>query len=286
MVAYAFLVLATVTYFCEAFTPQFGNVLKFTTAKMQRAETPLWTPTLPKLVDLTDGPLVLERGVEKSAFESFFSDTDTSSYYGYKLELLDNNVCIYDMVDMPHEKAIHAFDCVLISEAIRGNWLDNLRFGGSGRLKNPSQKDSDWQPDGSYFPDRRLGPVGSTDGTTRYPTMVLEVASSETDNHVKAKAIEYLGPNTSIQIVLVLLIRPNAQGADRLKALKYERGHSVNPCWECSFADPQCIRAGDPAFRLPLPINLLFDNAPTPAALAGKSNVELDLFLWKDKYLW
>ena len=108
--------------------------------------------------------------------------------------------------------------------------------------------------------------MGSTDCTALNPTMVLEVASFETDNHVKAEAaIEYLGPNTSVQIVRVLLIRPKEQGADRLKGLKYERGQSVNPCsGECSFADPQWIRAGDPAFRLLLPVNLLFEQCAYP----------------------
>ncbi len=115
--------------------------------------------------------------------------------------------------------------------------------------------------------------------------MVLEVATSETKAHVFEKARKYFGPKTAIQIVLVLLVRPDLNGADRLQALKFERGQQ-NPCWQRSFADPVCSQAGDASFVLPLPVSLLFENAPTPAALAGKPHVELDLFAWKSYFSW
>ena len=220
-------------------------------------------------------------GVEKSFFEDFFSKIDSSSYCGYKWELVNNNVVIFDTVNMPHEKASRAFERVIGKEPL----LDDLYFGGCGLLKNPDPRDSNWQPDRSYFPSQRQGPMGSNDETTPYPTMVLEVATTETDDHVFDKAHKYLGPNTAIQIVVVLLVRPTYNGADRLQALKFERGQQ-NPCWQCSFADPLCTVAGNPSFRLPLPVGLLFDNAPTPVALAGKINVDLDLFLWKQLISW
>ena len=113
--------------------------------------------------------------------------------------------------------------------------------------------------------------------------MVLEVALSETTDHVVSKAKTYLGPNTSVQIVLVLLIRPSEVGAAQLEVRKFERGQTANP-WSCSFADPACLRAGDPAFQLQLLVGPLFDNAPLPASLVGSSHVELDLVRWKQVY--
>jgi hypothetical protein len=98
------------------------------------------------------------------------------------------------------------------------------------------------------------------------------------------KLASILAPSLQF-IVLVLLVRPDLNGADRLQALKFERGQQ-NPCWQCSFADPVCSQAGNASFVLPLPVSLLFENAPTPAALAGKSHVELDLFAWKSFFSW
>jgi hypothetical protein len=74
------------------------------------------------------------------------------------------------------------------------------------------------------------------------------------------------------------MIRPDVRGADRLQAMKFERGPGQSrPSWKCSFADPVCTQADDPMFRLLNPVNL-FDNAPIPAALVGRTNVELDFF--------
>ena len=273
--------------FCEAFTPLPGSVQRIFKAPtmMRKTDSKTWAPIVPKVVDLSNGSLVTEHGVEKSEFEDFFSKIESSSYFGYKWELVDNNVVIYDMVDMPHEKAASAFEFVITREALLGGWDDYLQFGGSGKLKNSAPNDSNWQPDNSYFPAQRRGPIGSYDETTRFPTMVLEVATSESDEHVFSKAHKYLGPSTTIQIVVVLLVRPKLSGADRLQVLKFERGQQ-NPCWQRSFEDPVCTRAGDPAFRLPISVHLLFDNAPIPVALAGGPTVELDLYLWKKRLSW
>jgi hypothetical protein len=275
---------------CEAFFPPIGmrikpSIFPATSMSVKANIQMLWAPTIPKVVDLSKGALVTDRGVKKQDFEAFFSNIESSSYLGYKWELADNEVCIFDMASGPHEKSAGTFDSFLADEARRGNWEMNIIFYRSVELINPAPNDSNWQADSSFVPVGRLGPMGSADCTTPYPAMVLEVASSETEPHVKARAAAYLAntPSTGVQIVIVLLLRPKKYGADRLKILKYERGRQ-NPCWECAFADPACTRAGDPAFTLPLPVRLLFDNAPIPAALVGKTNVELDLFLWKELY--
>jgi hypothetical protein len=264
--------------FCEAFTPSLGNLLRISsvTTTMTKAKTKVWAPKVPKVVDLSKGAQVTEHGLDKSTFEAFFSKIDSTSYGGYKWELVNNSVYIFDIVNMPHERASRALERAIGKEPL----LDDLFSCGSGLLKNPDPRSSNWQPDCAYLPNFRQGSKGSYDESTTYPTLVLEVATTESDDHVFAKARNYLGPNTAIQIVVVLLVRPEYNGADRLQVLKFERGQQ-NPCWQCNFADPLCTVAGDPSFRLPLPVGLLFDNGPLPVALIGKSNVDLDLFVWK-----
>jgi hypothetical protein len=259
---------------------------------LQKVKTQLWSPTLPKVVDLSKRELVIDRGIPKSAFEAFSSDREASSYCGYKWELVDNNVRIYDRVDLPvlpHERGSRAFDAVVRDASREGGW--SIRNDGSGKLINLASDASNWQPDSSFYPSARQGQAGSVDKSAPYPTMVLEVASPESDSHVMIKAQSHLGIS-AVQIVVVLLIRPSLIGAHRLQVLKYERGQQNPqvPCWERSFADPLCTRAEDCSFMLPLPFCFLFDNAPVPAALVGKSNIELgDLqrfHLWKKEHSW
>jgi hypothetical protein len=273
--------------FCEAFSPgyvPFSISVKMLVQKTS-TESQIWVPKLPKKFDLSQGAILTEAGITKDAFEAFFAKQETSSYAGYKWEMVDNKVYIYDMADTPHERASGAFNLVFIEESIQGGRVDDIIPLQSAALTNPDPNMSDWQPDSSILPSLRAGPLGSHDKLLRYPTLVLEVASSEDDGHVISKAKSYLGPNTSVQIVLVLLLRPKKKGADRLEVRKFERGQPLTNPWSCSFGDPVCIRAGDPAFQLQLSVDLLFDNAPLPTALVGGSHVELDLFRWKQVYL-
>ena len=255
--------------------------------QMNETQSLLWVPKIQEVVNLSNGAFVAERGVEKSSFEAFFSKEEASSYCDYKWELVNNNVVIFNFANSPHHKAARAFDSLVFLETIRGGWEFDLMCYGSTKFVNPDPKYSNWEPASSFVPRQRQGIMGSNDQLVPYPTMVLEIASSETERHAIDKARMFLGSKTEIQIVIVLLIRPKENGADCLQALKFERGPGQNsPCWKRSFADPVCSGPGDPMFRLPLPVKLLFDRSPVPAALAGnlKTNVELDLFLWK-KYL-
>jgi Uma2 family endonuclease len=280
--------LSSLANFCESFSPVFGHesrVLTFS-VKKQRTAAQAWAPTVPKGINLSQGALATEYGVHKSTFESFFARLEQSSYLGYKWELINNTVFIYERVESLHELATGAFDSAFRDLASEGGWKSDIHSTRSMELINPDQpQDSNWQPDSSFLPKNRRSPVGSHDKLHPYPTLIVEIAVSETNDHVISQAHKYLGPNTAVEIVLVLLIRPKDPTAvDRLKVLKFERGRR-NPCWECSFADPACMSPGDPAFRLKLPVKLLFDSAARmPPALIGRSNVELDLFRWKQEY--
>jgi hypothetical protein len=275
--------------FCKSFCHTFGcqSRMPILSVKVQRnTEVQAWAPTVPKVVDLSQGALETESGVQKSTFETFFARLEKSSYLGYKWELINNTVFIYDMAESPHELAVAAFDSAFRDLASLCGWKSDIYSTRSMELVNPDySQDSNWQPDGSFLPKNRRSRMGSSDKLHPYPTLVVEVATSETNDHVIAKVNKYLGPNTAIEIVIVFLIRPKDPIAvDRLKVLKFERGRQ-NPCWKCSFADPVCMSAGDPAFRLKLPVKLLFDSAARiPPAFIGRTNVELDLFRWKQEY--
>ena len=92
----------------------------------------------------------------------------------------------------------------------------------------------------------------------------------------------FLSHGTSIQIVIIILIRPEIEGAGSLQIWKLQRdGLDMH----LELGNPNCTVADDPGFQLRLPVRLLFDDAPIPPALVGVENVLLDLFAWKRRYL-
>ena len=110
--------------------------------------------------------------------------------------------------------------------------------------------------------------------------MVVEVASSEPTEHVLKKGRAFLCRETTIQIVIIILIRPDL--ADSLQLWKIQRD-----CTDLHFrlGDPNCIAMGDPNFQLRLPVRLLFDDAPIPPAIVGVENMVFDLFSFKREFL-
>ena len=136
---------------------------------------------------------------------------------------------MHDMANTPHESGCGAFDYVLLREAIRSGWEENVKLTQSVELFISDLNGSNLQPGFSFLSIGRRSAKGRVDKMIPYPMMVIEVASSETDNHVKRKAVKYLWPDTSIQVVLVLLIHPEQVGADRREMLMYQRGQP-SPC--------------------------------------------------------
>jgi hypothetical protein len=107
--------------FChESRKPMFSVNLQRTT------EVQAWAPTVPKVVNLPQGALATEYGVQKRTFESFFAKLEKFSYLGYKWELIDNTVFIYNMVESPHELAVAAFDSAFIYLAGLGGWKSDM----------------------------------------------------------------------------------------------------------------------------------------------------------------
>ena len=146
----------------------------------QKTGNQIWTPKLPQKVYLSHDLVLTDVGVTSETFKAFFAQEKTSSYKGFKWEMIDNNVYIYDTVDSPHELAIGTVDHTHLNVANHGGWgrlrRDSLLR--SSRLANPGSNKSDWETDSSYLPVLSTGPVGSSDKHLPYPTLVLEVAKS------------------------------------------------------------------------------------------------------------
>ena len=107
---------------------------------------------------------------------------------------------IYDWAKSPHELAIGAFDSAFTDLARLGGWQSDIFSTRSMELINPDHpQDSNWQPDGSFLPKNRRSKVGSDDKLHPYSTLAVEIAASETNEHVIAKAHKYLVPSKAIE---------------------------------------------------------------------------------------
>ena len=227
-------------------------------------------------------PHTTEDGISKEEFEEFFSNLELHSYKGYKWEWKMGAVIIYELVGFHHERAARTLDREMGALSLDGGWDRALLEMGSTRLLNPDPHSSNWEADCSYVPNGRNGPFGDLQGLTQYPTLVVEIAVSEPKQHALDKAWALLAPDTTIQIVVVIVIRSDRPGPDSLELFKLQRDR-LDQHFE--LGNPNCTVPGDPSFELRLPVRLLFDDAPIPPALAGCENIVMDLFSWKSRFL-
>jgi len=124
-----------------------------------------------------------------------------------------------------------------------------------------------------------------------WPTLVVEVAYSESLPHAQNKALTFwLGANTTVQDVLVFKIfNQYANGTRRLRVQLFSRGAAANPVHDIDFGTggttdnaavpvPPCNALGIAAYQIPLSIARLFNGVAIPATLAGIAAINLDLF--------
>jgi hypothetical protein len=137
--------------------------------------------------------------------------------------------------------------------------------------------------------DFRPGPNNddAADGSgNRWPNIIVEVAFSETEEHVLAKAEEWLNtaqnPDHGVQQVIVIKLEyPGlTDGHRRMKAWRYERGADDNPVQEIEFGnhgpDNGATQPGIPGMQLHIPISSLYLPLPVPDGV-GEA-LALDLF--------
>jgi len=85
-----------------------------------------------------------------------------------------------------------------------------------------------FEPDGYIRPLGKATPGGANDLTAN---VIVEVAFSEPEPHVLAKAAAWIGPGFTVQQVIVIKIgaRPRVGGRRTMRAWSYVRGAAVNP---------------------------------------------------------
>ncbi|OJD14127.1 hypothetical protein AJ78_05502 [Emergomyces pasteurianus Ep9510] len=132
--------------------------------------------------------------LEHKVSESSVIEKTYSSYYKQL------GILVLKMVLRPHEQASRGFD-KLLDDALRPMGLDNqLGLCGSARVYGPQR---DKQPDCSYLP--RILPAGRS---TRWPSVVVETASSEGQHQVDADARWWLeNSDGDVKVAITISIK-------------------------------------------------------------------------------
>jgi hypothetical protein len=139
---------------------------------------------------------------------------------------------------------------------------------------------------GKRQPDASWKPAAVAAGL---PTVVLEVASSQTLQYVQATAQAYLAAGVRLVVIIKLhplVVHPGGVGNARpLLCELWQNGAPAQPVFTAQFGDvlqgggvpnPLCAAAAMPVFELQLPAAEVFHGAAVPAGVGA--NIIIDLF--------
>jgi len=164
-------------------------------------------------------------------------------YRGVRMEFICTNhianlgeLRIYEVARPEHEDG---------SRGLRGLFRDlgpaidvTVRFRGEAIM---SVNGNVYMPDESMFPRGRSipgGPFYDANGS-QFPTIVIECAHSESDIHAERKALEWVGPHTTVQECWVVRRScPRGWTAGRMRIKRYIRG-ALLPPYEREFGTVQ-----------------------------------------------
>jgi len=218
--------------------------------------------------------------------------------------MADNgNVYFYEVPLDPHERT--AFE---VMYRIREEWGAYgvadlaIRMGGYGSSVG-------WikEPDGCFTPNGLVvggGGILSCDAQNKpWPTLIIEVGYSETIQDLYDDAQLWLGPTTSVQIVLAFKIwRKREDNTVAMMAMRFERGKAI-PQYSVSFGNAnldrrpkntlndwgvQCVGVGCGnvacdansigMYQLYIPTALLFRNVASGIPVGLSANLSIDLY--------
>jgi hypothetical protein len=169
--------------------------------------------------------VLVAKGVDYDAYLRN-SLTDDFACSG-RLEYKNGEVWIYEFTNHPaHEAAAGEIvgQCI---EVLSLNHVRPLFSTGASPSFDNNVAQLVFEPDGF------VKPRGRVTGLVRdpNPNVVVEVAFSETEPHVLAKAAAWIGPGFTVQQVIVIKIgaRPRVGGGRTMRALSYVRGAAMNP---------------------------------------------------------
>jgi hypothetical protein len=192
-----------------------------------------------------------------------------------RFEFRNGEVWIYEFVNHPAHEAAAGVIVKKVTFALIG--VDDLFTTGASPSVDNALAQFVYEPDGFIWPKGKVT-VGVRELT---PNVVIEVAFSETQPHVLAKAAAWIGHGFTVQQVIVIKIGANARvgGGRTMRAWSFVRG-AVNPVQGPIDFD-QVAGAGAAGMQLHVHhAQLLFGaSAATVAAMIAVPNpIVVDLF--------
>lgn len=239
-------------------------------------------------------PFRVGDNVTVKQFHDKCKDGKKGTTVGVRWEFKNGEVWIYEL---PH--VAHDYTSGTILQEIVFQMGANQRDVVVGTSPTCDNNAANWsyEPDGvirvkGYRPGP--GPDAMDVEGNRWPNLVVEVALSESERHVRRKALNWLNTctalgatgNRGVQQVIVIKIGANErQGGHRtMRAMRFERGQANNPVQEIEFGNhgPHngATAAGLPGMQLNIPVaHLYLPNIP-PVGLPA--TIDLDLFFVRE----
>jgi hypothetical protein len=150
---------------------------------------------------------------------------------------------IYEVLHAPHESAAREVIFQLWMRQM-GQHMNDIDDSGSPRCDNHAGGWS-YEPDASLTVGNGQPGRGHADAAdiygNRWPNIIVEVALTESETHVRARAMDWLETATDadngVQQVIVIKIgtTPRVDGHRTMKAWRYERNAAENPVQTIEF---------------------------------------------------
>jgi hypothetical protein len=236
-------------------------------------------------------PICIAHNVTLEQFHAECDQNEHESRGGSRWEFKRGEVWIYELPHLAHDSAAGQVIKKLTMEM--GQHADDIFSAASPRCDNNNIANNwSYEPDGSMrVRGVRPGP-GHADAAdlagNRWPNIIVEVAYTESEPHVRAKAIDWLGtaitdPNNGVQQVIVIKIGKNVRvdGHRPMKVWRYARGAAENPVQTINFGNDEpdngATEAGLAEMKLLIPVASLYLPNDPPANLPAP--LVLDFFL-------
>ena len=227
--------------------------------------------------------VLVAKGVDFDAFLRRMRK-DGFSFPG-RLEYNNGQVLIYEFTNHPAHEAAAGIIVTEVHDAFVPLGVHRLLTTGSSPSVDNTAAQLVFEPDGFIRPDGKVTAAGVRDLS---PNVVIEVALSETQPHVLAKAAAWIGHGFTVQQVIVIKIGANARvgGGRTMRAWSFVRG-AVNPVQGPIDFD-QAAGAGAAGMQLYVNHAQLLVGAPAAtvaAMVAVPDPVVIDLFYVQQKIL-
>jgi hypothetical protein len=220
------------------------------------------------------------RGVSRPEFDVLCESQDS---WGCSFEFNNGDVLIYEWPSTVHARV--AGTIIAKIAASLGTHADDFGMSTDARCVFDGFS---YEPDAAMTPLGKLNPgagapFAADASGVAFPNVLVEVAFGETLLHAQRKAVDWVGPLTTVQQAIVIKISEEAlvDGGRTLVACSYVRGEgAANPVQTIDFSYPayQLAGAGVAGMQLHVPLAGLFFGVPggIPAGLADP--IMLDLF--------